>query len=104
MDDIDRIPKEIFSELNLEIGDRLHNFFVKAGKKNIYDEIPGWSNVISMILSAKIIERSLTQHAEALTRSAQASEKHARSMVFVTWVLVAATVLLAIITALSIIN
>ena len=39
MDDIDRIPKEIFEEAGLTLDDRLHNFFVRAGKKSLISSV-----------------------------------------------------------------
>jgi hypothetical protein len=104
MDYTDQIPKEVFKELGIDIGERLQNFLVRAGKKNVDHEIPAWSNAVSYILSAKIIERALESHAKALKQSAEASEKHARSLKNATWTLVAATVVLAIFTAVSVIN
>lgn len=38
------------------------------------------------------LQTTLREHAEALVRSAEASEKHAKSLTYATWALVAATV------------
>lgn len=69
--------------------------------------------VASNLYSSKLMERSLAQHAEALVKSAEASEKytvalvksaeaserHAASLTRATWILAAATALLFIATA-----
>jgi hypothetical protein len=49
------------------------------------------------------LRKALTDHADALIKSAHASEKYARSLNFATWALVAATVVLAIITAIPLV-
>jgi len=78
------LPKEVFNELNLDLGDYLHNFFNRSGRKSIDYDIPGWSISVYSALSARLIEKGLIQHSEALVESAKASEKHARSLTFAT--------------------
>ena len=98
MRDKERVPKELFGEAGLEIGDRTLNFIVTAGTPNIHDERAGWSYATSSIYLSKYLERSLEKHAEALLKAAKASEKHAASLKYATWALVGATLILAMIT------
>ena len=58
-----------------------------------------WS-ALTALYSAKVLERAPANHAEALNRSAAASERHARGLKLATWALVAVTVALVLLTVL----
>ena len=48
-------------------------------------------NALAPVYSGILLRRALAEHAAALIRSAEASEKHAISLKWATWALVAAT-------------
>ena len=50
------------------------------------------------LYTSRIIQEALGQHAGALVRSAEASDRHAKSLTLATWVLAAATIVLAMAT------
>ena len=56
----------------------------------------------TIYIAAKILDKALENHAEMLNKAAIASEKHARSLKWATWALVAATLVLAAFAFLSI--
>lgn len=56
-----------------------------------------WPNTWGEGVSALILKRSLSKHAEALNAAAASSERYAKSLVSATWALVAATLVLAFI-------
>jgi hypothetical protein len=99
--DLDRIPQEIFDEGSLKLDDRMKNFFVTAGLRNTSEDRTGWAIAVSAVFASKIIERSLSQHAQALNESARASERHAASLTKATWVLGFATIMLTIFTGVA---
>lgn len=101
VEELERIPKELFDQYNLELDDKLLNFFIFAGRKKVSEEVSSWSNSIASILSAIVLERSLKNHAAALTKSAHASEKLSQSLTMATWALFFATLMLVIITVVA---
>jgi hypothetical protein len=100
--DIGGIPKEIFKEAGIELNERVLNFFEAAAKNSIDFDHGSWINSITTIYFSKMVERSLRDHADALNRTAKASEKYTRQLAFATWALVFATIVLAIITAIAV--
>ena len=57
------------------------------------------TRVASEVLLAKTIADAMAEHAKVLQQSADASDKHARSLTHATWALVSATVALVLLTA-----
>lgn len=60
------------------------------------------SRFFASLYPAKLLESALKEHAQALARAAEASDRYARSLTWATWALVAVTFLLVIVTALSV--
>jgi len=100
MDDIERIPNEIFKEADLKLDKLLLNFLVAASQHSI-NKGP-WVQATSTVFSTKILERALKNHADALNASAKASEKHAANLTYATWALVFATIVLGIVSMLPV--
>ena len=50
----------------------------------------------STIYTSKLLERALGQHAQALTRSAEASNRAATWLMWATWVMSAATIVIGV--------
>jgi len=50
-----------------------------------------WPNTWAECVSALLLQRALTKHANALNSAATASDRYAKSLVWATWALVAAT-------------
>ena len=59
---------------------------------NVQGDPHVWAEVTAALYSSKLLKSALKEHADALTLSANASEKHAKSLTCATWCLVAATV------------
>jgi hypothetical protein len=57
------------------------------------------ASALAPVYSGILVRRALAEHAAALIRSAEASEKHAVSLKWATWALVIATIALGAITA-----
>lgn len=60
-----------------------------------------WPNVWGECVSAMLLQRSLSRHADALNSAALASKSYAKALVWATWALVFATVALAVIGAIQ---
>lgn len=89
------IAAALITESQLPFSDREKQFVREALRQG-----GDWSTV-SAIYSVKILERALACHAEALNRSAAASERHAAGLKWATVALVLATIGLGIVTLLA---
>ena len=58
-----------------------------------------WASTTVTFYSSKLLEAALAKHSEALVRSAEASDKHAASLTWATWILALATIFLVLATA-----
>ena len=90
-----QIVEMLFAGEGLELDDGLKAFLAST---DVTDTYYAWAGQTASIFSARLAERALKNHAVALIQWAKASERHAASLTFGTWVLAAATVLLAIAT------
>jgi len=94
-----KIIEALFEKTGLVLDEETKHFLETAGLNQT--GITSWAIASSAIYSSKLTERALSQHSEALIKAAKASEKHAASLKWATWVLAGATVLLAVITAVN---
>lgn len=78
--------------------ERKERFAEAAGKSNGNTSLATGALIASDFYLADTLERSLTVHANALNKSAEAAEKHARSLTRATWALVGATIILTVVT------
>jgi hypothetical protein len=96
MPHVSKATQEAFHANDLKLLEREGNLLDTA------ELIPNTATATSAalgLLAARLLERSLKDHAEALVRSAEASDRHAASLKWATWALVGATVLLVIVSA-----
>lgn len=89
-----RITQEMFEAHDLPFDDQTENYLGQVENTRRED----WGIISSTLFSSLILQKTLTDHASALVRSAEASETHAKSLTIATWVLAAATIVLALTT------
>lgn len=105
MDCFDDLSGKIFSEANLPLGQRAKDFLHGAIEHPANKIV--WFQASSTVFAAKLLQVAHQNHADALNTSAEASDRHARSLSVATWVLasaVAALVPVTVLTALGVIG
>jgi len=93
MSDQIRIARELWEAAGLKLSPQEENFL---GAEEQYHK-DSFGQVASALYSSKTLATALDKHAAALIRSAEASEKHAKSLTRATWFLVVATMALVIV-------
>lgn len=87
--------RSLFEDAGLELS-QLEQDLIE-GVDTGYRRAINTASVISTLYGPKLIKKALDEHAKALIKSAEASEKHERGLKLATWALFAATVALVIV-------
>jgi hypothetical protein len=94
LEDLDK-AQQCLRDVNLSVTDYANRMIIGsqifAAHKT---KIAGENLAASMTVLAEALKEGLNNHADALRAAAKSSDKHARSLNFATWALVAATALL----------
>lgn len=93
--DLHAISLELMRSRGFSVSNEESRFFAALRHKELDNEM---AQAIFVLYSSKLLESALQDHASALTRSAEASERHASSLKWATWALVTVTAALVIVT------
>ena len=100
------VQRSIADSINMVAGSVSGNLFkeipLSEAERDFLDiatrNMQTFAGPIINFYSTKLLEAALAKHSEALVLSAEASDRHAKSLSHATWVLAAATIVLVVVT------